>query len=165
MPLVRVTPHPLRGSAGNVADLLAGFERGEGERADLSPTGAAAEPPPPPPERVVVLAYSKGMSDLLEFLVAHPEWQERVVCIFSWAGVIGGSPLGDQALAGVSKWPSAPPARYPAHAPRRAAPCLGRVALASPSPPTLPTGVPFRPSVQSRRWCSGSTRSLSTSAR
>ena len=102
---IRALVHPLRGSQGNVADILAALERNAGASADphvLLPV--APEPLPPPPESVVIVAYSKGMSDVLEFLLAHPEWQKKVKCVYSWAGVVGGSPLADNVYSSVRSW-------------------------------------------------------------
>jgi len=102
---IRALVHPLRGTLGNVADILGALERNAGASADpnvLLPV--APEPLPPPPESVVVIAYSKGMSDLLEFLLAHPEWQAKVKCVYSWAGVVGGSPLADNVYSSVRHW-------------------------------------------------------------
>ena len=44
------------------------------------------------------------MSDVLEFLLAHPEWQKKVKCVYSWAGVVGGSPLADNVYSSVRSW-------------------------------------------------------------
>lgn len=100
---VRAAVHPLRGTAANVADILAALERHVGFKADLTPCNP--DPPPAPPASVVILAYSKGMPDLLEFLVAHPEWVPKIKCVFSWAGVVGGSPLADNVYKSVRDWP------------------------------------------------------------
>ena len=106
MRVIRAAVHPLRGAVGNMADLLAALEKNVGLGADVADVlPRADEPLPPPPENVIVLAYSKGMTDLLEFLVAHPEWRARVRAVFSWAGVIGGSPLADNIFGSVRSWP------------------------------------------------------------
>jgi len=46
-------------------------------------------------ERLVLVGYSKGAADLLEFLVANPELAGRVSAVVSVAGAINGSPLAD----------------------------------------------------------------------
>lgn len=102
---IRALVHPLRGTLGNVADILGALERNAGASADpnvMLPT--APEPLPPPPQSVVIIGYSKGMSDVLEFLLAHPEWQAKVKCVYSWAGVVGGSPLADNVYSSVRSW-------------------------------------------------------------
>ena len=45
------------------------------------------------------------MSDFLEFLLAHPEWQPKIKAVFTWAGVVGGSPLADNVYRSIRKWP------------------------------------------------------------
>ena len=61
--VLRAPLHPLRGAVANVEDVLKALEKGEGLHADLSPSKPAE--PPPLPERVVVVCYSKGMTDFL----------------------------------------------------------------------------------------------------
>ncbi len=55
-----------------------------------------AETPPDQDERVVLIGYSKGATDILEFLVRYPELAARVDSVVSIAGAIGGSPLADE---------------------------------------------------------------------
>jgi len=50
-----------------------------------------------PDQRLVLLGYSKGAVDILEFLVAYPELAERVRAVVSVAGAINGSALADAA--------------------------------------------------------------------
>ncbi|KAL3893663.1 MAG: hypothetical protein SGPRY_014076 [Prymnesium sp.] len=45
------------------------------------------------------------MPDFLEFLLAYPKWQPKIKAVFSWAGVIGGSPLADNVYKSVRHWP------------------------------------------------------------
>ena len=92
-------------TGGNVDDILAALEQNVGLAADLSPL--TSQPSVHPPESVVVIAYSKGMTDLLAFLFAHPEWQPKIKAVFSWAGVVGGSPLADNVFRSVRDWPIA----------------------------------------------------------
>jgi hypothetical protein len=49
-----------------------------------------------PEERIVLVGYSKGVSDILEAVVAYPEIQQSVAAVVSVAGVVNGSPLADQ---------------------------------------------------------------------
>ena len=51
------------------------------------------------PGNVVVIAYSKGAPDMLTTLLKHPELKDRVRCIFTWAGAIGGSQVADDLAA------------------------------------------------------------------
>lgn len=48
--------------------------------------------------RAVIVAYSKGVVDTLEALVAYPELRHRVTAVVSLAGAVGGSPLADPPL-------------------------------------------------------------------
>lgn len=62
----------------------------------------------PPEEALVVVAYSKGVADLLEALVGGDEASARVTAVVAVAGVVAGSPLADEVdsnplLAAVSR--------------------------------------------------------------
>jgi pimeloyl-ACP methyl ester carboxylesterase len=46
-------------------------------------------------EKVVLVGYSKGVPDILEALVNHPEMRDRVSAVVSIAGAVGGSPIAD----------------------------------------------------------------------
>lgn len=48
-------------------------------------------------DRLVLIGYSKGAVDALEFLVAHPELSTRVAALVSLAGPVWGTPLADDA--------------------------------------------------------------------
>jgi hypothetical protein len=48
-------------------------------------------------EPIVLIGYSKGANDILQFLVSYPELARRVESVVSVAGAVGGSPLADQA--------------------------------------------------------------------
>jgi len=50
-----------------------------------------------PDQRLVLVGYSKGAVDILEFLVAYPELATRVRAVVSVAGAINGSALADAA--------------------------------------------------------------------
>jgi hypothetical protein len=55
------------------------------ERLEHAPPGEAGP--------VILIGYSKGANDILEFLVRYPELAARVESVVSVAGAIGGSPL------------------------------------------------------------------------
>ena len=84
--------HPMRSCEANMADLLNAIERGMGLDANenLIPEKDAI-----PPKDVFVIAYSKGMPDLLFLLSRRPDLKKRIRCIFNWAGAPGGSYLAD----------------------------------------------------------------------
>ena len=48
-----------------------------------------------PVNGVVLIGYSKGLTDILEFLHRYPQWQPSVHAVVSVAGAVGGSPLAD----------------------------------------------------------------------
>ena len=48
-----------------------------------------------PDEKLVLLGYSKGVPDILEFLDASPLWSQRIGAVVSVSGVINGTPLAD----------------------------------------------------------------------
>ena len=56
-----------------------------------------ADPPPGEDGPVVLIGYSKGANDILEFLVRYPDAAARVESVVSVAGAIAGSPLAEQA--------------------------------------------------------------------
>jgi hypothetical protein len=55
-----------------------------------------ASAPPGEEGPVVLIGYSKGATDILEFLVRYPDLAARVDSVVSIAGAIGGSPLADE---------------------------------------------------------------------
>jgi len=64
---------------------------------------------PAPGLPVVVIGYSKGISDALEFVVGYPDLAQRVDAVVSLAGAVFGSPLAEN-TAGLyavllSHWP------------------------------------------------------------
>ncbi len=92
IPIHRADNHPVRSCEDNVDDLINAIENGAG----LDAHGKMI------PEKkqqalkdVVIVAYSKGMPDVMTLLVNKPEMAERVRAVYSWAGAIGGSPLAD----------------------------------------------------------------------
>jgi pimeloyl-ACP methyl ester carboxylesterase len=50
-------------------------------------------------QRLVLVGYSKGAVDILEFMVAYPELASRVSAVVSVAGAINGSPVADIAAS------------------------------------------------------------------
>lgn len=48
-----------------------------------------------PNERLLIIGYSKGMSDILETLATHPEAIPRGSAIVSLAGIVSGTPIAD----------------------------------------------------------------------
>jgi hypothetical protein len=56
-----------------------------------------SDPPPGEEGPVVLIGYSKGANDILEFLVRFPEVAARVESVVSVAGAIAGSPLAGHA--------------------------------------------------------------------
>lgn len=89
-PIIRADLHPFRGCEPNHDDLLATLDRGEGFDAAMAPIAE-----PTPPDKVILVGYSKGAPDVLSFLAAYPEYADRVVAFFSWAGANGGSYTAD----------------------------------------------------------------------
>lgn len=92
MRVLRSDSHPARGCEENVADIMRALNNGKGRdsAANLIPDANAR-----PPGDVMVLAYSKGAPDMLTTLVKHPELKNRVKCLVTWAGAIGGSQVAD----------------------------------------------------------------------
>lgn len=56
---------------------------------------AVAELEIEPDERLILLGFSKGVPDILQFLVEYPELAERVQAAVSVAGAVNGSPIAD----------------------------------------------------------------------
>ena len=56
-----------------------------------------AQPMEPGEPRLVLIGYSKGTPDILEAVVAYEEIRDRIAAIVSVAGVVGGSPLANDA--------------------------------------------------------------------
>jgi hypothetical protein len=48
-------------------------------------------------KRLIMMGYSKGAPDLLDFVVSYPETAGRIVAVVSLAGAVGGSPLAVEA--------------------------------------------------------------------
>lgn len=89
-PIIRADLHPFRGCEPNHDDLVATLDRGEGFDAAMAPIAD-----PTPPEKVILVGYSKGAPDVLSFLSTYPEYADRVVAFYSWAGANGGSYTAD----------------------------------------------------------------------
>ena len=59
---------------------------------------------PADPRPVILFAYSKGLPDVLEFLVRHPQQAGRVAAVVSVAGAVRGSLLADRLMAPYRQW-------------------------------------------------------------
>lgn len=57
---------------------------------------AVAEMDLEPSKKLVLMGYSKGTTDILHFLVAHPKMAGRVRAVVSVAGAVNGSALADR---------------------------------------------------------------------
>lgn len=55
-----------------------------------------ARTPVPPDGRLVLVGYSKGVTDILEFLVQYPSLAARVHAVVSIAGSVNGSPIANR---------------------------------------------------------------------
>ena len=83
------------GSADSFGTIVVGGRSGTVHNAGQ--IAAYLESWPVDPERPLVLVgYSKGTSDILQFLVDYPELAARVNAVVSIAGAIGGSPIADR---------------------------------------------------------------------
>ena len=51
---------------------------------------------PDDPRPLLVFAYSKGLPDVLDFAVRHPEASRRIAAVIGMAGAVNGSPLADR---------------------------------------------------------------------
>jgi hypothetical protein len=93
--IMRADAHPMRGCDANNADLLSAVNEGRGFEADPGRGTKENKRNGPPPKDVVLMGYSKGAPDILSLLVNHPELKDRVRCVFTWAGAVGGSYMAD----------------------------------------------------------------------
>ncbi len=93
--IMRADAHPMRGCEANNADLLSAINEGVGFEADAGRGSRENKRNGPPPRDVFLMGYSKGAPDILSLLVNHPELQDRIRCVFTWAGAIGGSYTAD----------------------------------------------------------------------
>ncbi len=87
--------HPMRGCEANQDDLLRAILEGKGFKAD---PGAASDQfrDPVAPDSVVLMGYSKGAPDILSTLAHHHDkLDNKVKCVVTWAGAIGGSYMAD----------------------------------------------------------------------
>jgi fermentation-respiration switch protein FrsA (DUF1100 family) len=87
--------HPMRGCEANHDDLLRAIIEGKGFKAD---PGAASDQfrDPVAPGDVVLMGYSKGAPDILSTLAHHHDkLDNKVKCVVTWAGAIGGSYMAD----------------------------------------------------------------------
>jgi len=59
---------------------------------------------PADPRPVILFAYSKGLPDVLEFLVQHPQQARPVAAVVSVAGAVHGSLLADRLMGPYRQW-------------------------------------------------------------
>lgn len=65
-------------------------------------------------DRLLLVGYSKGVTDILHFLVGFPELARRVVAVVSVAGAVNGSPLANKYIGLYEGWlADALPSRCP----------------------------------------------------
>jgi hypothetical protein len=57
-----------------------------------------------PGQRLVLVGHSKGVVDILQFLVSFPELAQRVSAVLSVTGAINGSPRADDAYEDYREW-------------------------------------------------------------
>ena len=85
---------PLRANGHRIDTIVVGGRSGTAHNA-REIADYLEEWPVPPGTPLVLIGYSKGTSDILQFLVDFPEQAERVDAVVSVAGSVGGSPLAD----------------------------------------------------------------------
>lgn len=92
--LLRVDAHPMRSCQENAEDIWQTMQGNKARDAQMEtvPDGSVQIP-----ENIWIVTFSKGMPDLLTFLVAHPEYASRIRCIFNIAGATKGSYNADKA--------------------------------------------------------------------
>jgi hypothetical protein len=77
------------------------------KNAERLATQLAALPDDPRP--LIVFAYSKGLVDLLEFIIRNPDSGARIAAVVSLAGAANGSLLADRHLDAYRRWLSGLP--------------------------------------------------------
>ena len=65
--------------------------------ASLIREAVMAMPEPEKGKRLMLLGYSKGVTDVLEAVTSFPDLQQKVAAVVSVAGSVGGSPLANNA--------------------------------------------------------------------
>jgi len=101
--ILRADTHPVRGCEANSEDILNTLNKGIGLDADRN---LIAEADAVPPGDVVLMGYSKGAPDILEFLARYPEFKDRIKCIITWAGAIKGSFTADAIYEKIKNLPT-----------------------------------------------------------
>ncbi len=91
--------HPGRPCAENVSDIYNAAVKGIGIGVDT------LEVRQDPPKEFMLMGYSKGAPDALNFLQAHPEIAPKVKAVVSWAGAVGGSYVADDVYKRVKDIP------------------------------------------------------------
>ncbi len=100
--ILRADCHPMRSCEANMADIDAAVQSGHGEAPDnsrIDPADAEA------PGDLFFMGYSKGVPDILTYLVHHPELRDRVRCVINWAGAVGGSYMADDIHENIREMP------------------------------------------------------------
>ena len=88
------------GYAGRFGIIPVGGRKSSAENARIIKQHLAGlQPPLAPGERLVLVGYSKGTTDALEFLVENPDHAHDVAALVSIAGIVGGTPLADGATS------------------------------------------------------------------
>jgi hypothetical protein len=64
---------------------------------------------PDDPRLLILFAYSKGVPDVLDFIVRFPDAAKRIAAVVSVAGAFNGSPLADELLSPYRDWVAAFP--------------------------------------------------------
>jgi hypothetical protein len=92
MKIIQSNSHPMRSCEANMDDLIKAIDKGIGldENSD-----SITEEDATPPKDIFIVAYSKGMPDLLYLLTKRPDLKNRIRCIFNYAGAPGGSYLAN----------------------------------------------------------------------
>lgn len=65
-----------------------------------------------PGDRLILLGYSKGVPDVLHFLVGYPEVAKRVQAAVSVSGAVNGSPVADGFSGAFYRWLAKPSALF-----------------------------------------------------
>jgi hypothetical protein len=87
----------LRAAGYRIATIVVGGRSGSEHNAQQI-AERLANPLPGEEGPVVLIGYSKGANDILEFLVRYPGLAARVETMVSVAGAVGGTPAADQAV-------------------------------------------------------------------
>ncbi len=90
--IIQSNSHPMRSCEANSVDLLNAIDLGIGLDHNSE---TISESEAKPPKDMIIMAYSKGMADLMYVLSIRPDLKNRIKCIINWAGAPGGSYLAN----------------------------------------------------------------------